>query len=350
MSFIKQYANDVLDFINCNIEHNDLFVKESKNMNCFLEQYYLYFLCKENDLCINTIHPDFFSEPKKNKKMFFNIPTEYNSFNHFLGNSKKLEIVNDFVKRKLLEYYPSYYTNIKNIFKDKIQFEFFSFNKSNKNLDMIKIRDCFIDKLSKSNLQLSNKLYLNFIDYWSCKYNLLQVDKNKNQRILDYEQVNHALNCSGDFLVKLSDNFIDIRKYELPWEMLYLTDRFENTDVISGEFNEISDKNLINPPIYCVFSYTPFESSISSFWITKLHAYILSRVLNKEFQPLSEIIIKVQALLLKNQENSYNKIKSLLLIFFNEISNYEIIDIQNIVNNAIGNESISYSSNKRKYN
>ena len=42
--------------------------------------------------------------------------------------------------------------------------------------------------------------------------------------------------------------------------------------------------------------------------MTNLHAYILSRVLNKEFQTISEIVNKVQALLSNKQDNSYQKI------------------------------------------
>jgi len=111
--------------------------------------------------------------------------------------------------------------------------------------------------------------------------------------------------------------------------------------MIANKLNEITEENLKKPPMYCVFTYTPFESSISSFWITNLHAYILSRVLNQEFQSISEVIEKVQTLLSNNQENSYHKIKSLLLIFLKEISYYEIIETKNYV------DSINATSNDR---
>lgn len=52
--------------------------------------------------------------------------------------------------------------------------------------------------------------------------------------------------------------------------------------------------------MYCVFT----ESSISSFWLTNLHAYILSRVLTQEFQTVLELVLKVQGLLSNKQENS----------------------------------------------
>jgi hypothetical protein len=123
--------------------------------------------------------------------------------------------------------------------------------------------------------------------------------------------------------------------------MLFLSDKFYNVGMITNKLNEITTENLKKPPMYCVFAYTPFESSISSFWITNLHAYILSRVLNQEFQSISEIIIKVQTLLSNNQENSYHKIKSLLLIFLKEISYYEIIETKNYV------DSINATNNNR---
>lgn len=340
VSFVKQYANDVLDFVNCNIEHKDLFVKESKNMNCFLEQYYLYFLCKENDLSFNTIHPDFFSEPEKNKKMFFNVPSEYNSFNHFLGNSKKLEIVNDFVKRKLLEYYPTYYTKIKACVTNN-SFEYYFFNKSNNCINIRSINNSFNDNLLKNSLKLSDELILDFNDFWEFKQELVQKSR-KSTITLSYSNVtNNTLNSSDNFSIKLNNNFLAIRKYKLPWDMLFLSDKFYNVGMIANKLNEITEENLKKPPMYCVFTYTPFESSISSFWITNLHAYILSRVLNQEFQSISEVIEKVQTLLSNNQENSYHKIKSLLLIFLKEISYYEIIETKNYV------DSINATSNDR---
>ena len=84
--------------------------------------------------------------------------------------------------------------------------------------------------------------------------------------------------------------------------------------------------------------------------MTNLHAYILSRVLNKEFQTISEIANKVQALLSNKQDNSYQKIKSLLLIFFKQISYYEIIETKNHVdstNATNNNNTITNVANQR---
>lgn len=333
VSFIKQYATDVLDFIKKNNIHIDLFITESKNMNCFIEQYYLFFLCSENDVNFDTIHPDFFSEPEKNKKMFFNIPSESNSFNHFLGNSKKLEIVNDFVKRKLLEHYPSHYEKIKSHLSNN-SFEYFYFNKLNARVDVNLIYESFSNNLLKNKLMLSNELCCDFKNFWEYKLELLCNNNKYETTIFKINENINTFSSDDEFSIKLNDNFISIRKFRLPWDMLFLSDKFYNVEMSINQLNEIAEENLKKPPMYCVFTYTPFESSISSFWLTNLHAYILSRVLTQEFQTISELVLKVQGLLSKNQENSYNKIKSLLLIFLKEIYYYEIIETKNHFDSA----------------
>lgn len=133
--------------------------------------------------------------------------------------------------------------------------------------------------------------------------------------------------------IRLNENFLSIKKYRLPWDSLFLSDKFSNIGANPIQLGKIAEENLTKPPMYCVFTYTPFESSISSFWIPNLHAYILSRVLTQEFQTISEITNKVQALLSNKRENSYQKTKSLLLIL-KEISYYEIIETKNHFDSA----------------
>lgn len=265
--------------------------------------------------------------------MFFNMPSVSNSFNHFLGNSKKLEIVNDFVKRKLLELYPSHYEKIKSYISNN-SFEYFYFNKLNNRVDISLISESFSNNLLKNNLVLSNELISDFNDFWEFKLKLLRNNNKSEATLFKPKEFRNTINSDDDFSIKLNENFISIRKYRLPWDMLFLSDKFYNVGMSINQLNEIADENLKKPPMYCVFTYTPFESSISSFWITNLHAYILHRVLNQEFQTISEIVVKVQSLLSKNQENSYHKIKSLLLIFFKEISYYEIIETKNHFDSA----------------
>lgn len=161
----------------------------------------------------------------------------------------------------------------------------------------------------KNNLKLSDELISDFNDFWEFKQELVQKCRKSTDSLSNSNQINNTLNSSDNFSIKLNNNFLSIRKYKLPWDMLFLSDKFYNVGMITNKLNEITTENLKKPPMYCVFTYTPFESSISSFWITNLHAYILSRVLNQEFQSISEIIIKVQTLLSNNQENSYHIIK-----------------------------------------
>lgn len=91
----------------------------------------------------------------------------------------------------------------------------------------------------------------------------------------------------------------------------------------------ITSYNLTRSSIYCIFSYTPFEKSISSLWITDLHAYIISKVLSKKFQPISEILVNTQKLLKPTETSNPERLKSLLFNFFKEISYYGIIEFKN---------------------
>jgi hypothetical protein len=352
VSFIKEYAKDVLEFIAMNIDYKDIFISEAKNVNCFLEQYYLYFLCKERDAFCETVHPSIFMEPEKNKNKYYDIPDVFNLFNHFLGNSKKTEIVNDFVKWKLLEFHQDFYYKIKKILNNNYSFEYYYINKKNSSVDLDAVNKNFDKNLAKFNLTLSDELMLEFNECWKLKLELLQRCNEIQTVNLTNVQKNNSLNSSDDFLVRLTNNFITIRKYRLPWDMLFLSDKYFNPEMSQGQLKQISESNLTKPSVYCVFSYTPFEPSISSFWITDINAYILSKVLSFEYQTLSDIISKIQILLSKESELSYEIIKNILIKFILKIKCYEIIETKtytdsiNVTDNDTTNVDVT---NERNY-
>ena len=241
------------------------------------------------------------------------------------------------------------YHSYKSILKNNT-FEYYYFNNLNDNINVNLINKNFQDNLFKSHLKLSDNLMDDFKDFWKFKHELLlKIHNSKNTS-------SNSISTSGislfteDFSIRLNDNFLSIKKYRLPWDSLFFSDKFYNIGANPIQLGKITEENLKSPPMYCVFTYTPFESSISTFWMTNLHAYILSRVLNKEFQTISEIANKVQALLSNKQDNSYQKIKSLLLIFFKQISYYEIIETKNHVdstNATNNNNTITNVANQR---
>jgi len=193
---------------------------------------------------------------------------------------------------------------------------------------------------------------LEFNECWKLKLELLQRCNEIQTVNLTNVQKNNSLNSSDDFLVRLTNNFITIRKYRLPWDMLFLSDKYFNPEMSQGQLKQISESNLTKPSVYCVFSYTPFEPSISSFWITDINAYILSKVLSFEYQTLSDIISKIQILLSKESELSYEIIKNILIKFILKIKCYEIIETKtytdsiNVTDNDTTNVDVT---NERNY-
>lgn len=126
------------------------------------------------------------------------------------------------------------------------------------------------------------------------------------------------------------------QRYMLMWDKILTADIMRESDL-----REIKEQNLRHPPVYCIFAYTPFEQSICSLWLTNLHAYIVSNVLTKEYQHISDIIVKVQKLLKESDSNSIEKIKTLFIKFLNELIIYEIIDIKadNSVDNTVADRN-----------
>lgn len=351
VSFIKEYAKNVLDFITLNSDCKDIFISESKNVNCFLEQYYLYFLCLDREIDYETIHPPVFMEPEKNKGKYYDTPNISNSFNHFLGNSKKTEITNDFVKCKLFEFQQNFYFEIKKAINGNYSFEYYHINKNNNSVDLDAVNVSFRKNLSRFNLLLSDELMFEFSECWKLKLQLLQSSKDTSLVDLISKQANQLSNLQDDPLIRLTNNFITIKKYKLPWDMLFLSDKFFNPAIDNELPRQISVSNLTKPPVYCVFSYTPFESSISSFWIEDINAYILSKVLTFEYQRLSDVILKIHVLLVNKSEFSHEKIKNIIIKFILKIKCYEIIETKTSADSdsITVNDTTTNVSKKRSY-
>ncbi|HOR40380.1 MAG TPA: hypothetical protein PLJ82_02335 [Paludibacteraceae bacterium] len=330
ISHITQYANNVINFVKSNINNIDLILLDSIDVNCFLEQYYLYYFCEKENISINTIHPEMYDDQFLNKTAFYFFPSDKMSFNHFLGNNKKNELINDYVKRKLNELYPAYYNKAqKNISNT---FEYYSFCKNNVNLNVANIKKVFINNLHKCNAKIQDDLLVDFESFWEFKYNLL----NQNYSFVKKRQNTFDIsNLCDESLIRLNDNFITINKYLFPWEDVFLSNKFTNE---INEFNHISEKKKMY--VYCIFFYTPFEGSIGTLWTTNLFAFILYKIINSDFQTISDLVTKLQSSLSKNSsesDNSYNKVKSFLLTFLEKINYYEIIDTKNDVNFSINN-------------
>lgn len=327
VEFIKKYAQDVIEFVSKNVD-NSCLLKKSQNSNCFLEQYYLYYLCKTNKIHYKTIHPNYYADTTKNKKMQFNIPNETNCFNHFLGNSKKLEIVNDYIKCKLQKYYPEYY-NIINRELTQITYEYYYFNKENSNLDIEYSVKNLIKRMSQYNLKLEESLIQEFRSYLQYKLHLLESTISDSHSTLSNSDCN-IISKFNNLQIRLSSNFIETKKYSLPWNLLFFSDEFFfSAKELPESIKKITRSNLTRPSIYSIFSYTPFEKSISSLWVTDLHAYIISKVLSSEFQSITDILVNTQKLLKPSETNNSEKLKTLLFIFFKEISYHGIIEFKN---------------------
>lgn len=328
IDFINCYANDVLDFVIKNLHMLDKFIPDAKSANCFLEQYYFYYLLNDLNIEFSTIHIDLLLEQIKGR--FYDIPSEENAFNHFLGFAKKSEIVVDFVINRLHKYYPDYYNIVNKVLTGHESYEYFYFHKDNNALCLEEIKSTFLKKLTQIDLQISENLLDNFTKYWNFKLDLMNKmkssDFNKNNIHLYSNKEVWFTQPEESLFVKLSGNCFSLGKFILPWDTVFLSDKYSTENEAIKESRIISENNIRSKPAYNLFFCTPFETSICCVWITEINAFIYQQVLTNEYLSLSEVIEKTMRLLKYKDEDARARVKSVLIEFLFNTNNYGIVE------------------------
>ena len=326
--FINRYANEVLDFVKKNLRTLKEFVPDAKSANCYLEQYYFYYFLYNEKVECSTIHIDLLSEQMKGR--FYDLPSEENTFNHFLGFAKKSEIVVDFVINRLHKYYPEYYNLICDILVGQESYEYYYFHRDNEVLCLNEIKETFLSRLAQTDLTISEYLLADFTEYWIFKLNLVKTLKEpsyKKENIRFYSDKQMWLTHPEDKLfVKLSNNCFSLGQYALPWDIVFLSDKYVTDNEKIKESGIISEDNIKTKPAYNLFYCTPFENSICSLWISDINAFIYQRVLTNDYLCLSDVINKTMNLLKHKDELARNRIKTVLIDFLFNMNNYGIIE------------------------
>lgn len=312
-NFIKKYAKQVQSFIKDNIDIiNNLFPLK-KDFNCFIEQYYFMYLVNKEQIKYDVIHPEIF--PHKTKDRFYDRVDQFYAFNHFLGFAKKNELVNDFVGRKLFEHYPSYYHKVISILKDYHSYEYYLFHRNN-TINIDQFEKVFLNKIKDVNLTIEDKLLDDFGRFWKIKSELLSHDKDHPKAISRFTPI--VKNIFSDYNdnalhFKYSNNFLKIDKFYMDWDTILLSEVYHVTDdktkrkgIISIGENELKSR-------YYIFFRTQFENIICSLSISNIQAFLFNNILKEDFKSLKSIIEDTMNLLSIKKEDSYRRLKAVLI-------------------------------------
>lgn len=327
--FSKQYSNNVFDFISSlDISEFDDYLN---SLNIFIEQYYVFHLCTQNNFTYNTIHPDVEDYRSNVKGGFFNQPDSNNSFNHFLGNSKRYEDINDYVVKKLKEYYPDDYKRIEEITAKNISIEYYHMCDKNKFIDLDKINFEFNKKLNKFNINISTQFNDDFNTFYKTKHSYL--DKISSNEYINIDKITILKkelwkdDNLNNFKIKFSNNVLGIKNYFYPWDLVFDNVKHDLTSYNLIPFLKLNDTTLETKNFYCVFHKAPFQKTIASFWVKDITAYIVTRILNNNYQSLDEIINQTEKLLKTKKDSNREYIKSILAELFLKLYNYGLIEI-----------------------
>ena len=319
LPFISEYANNALKYATKKSSNNKVFEDNKNDINCFIEQYYAYFLTKKMNIDYNVIHrPVRFKNETIGEGTDFNLWDKNIGFSHFLGQSKLNYHVADFVARELYNNYPSYYRLVHNLFKDGHKKEFF-FSKENKELNIEYLYTDLMSRLQNSHYILEGKLKKNYMQYLQDSKNLfLETVDSFGSPIASEKNPLPMKDWKLSTKFRLNGNFICINRYMCPWSEMYKAQRFAYKEFIVKEEDITYEK-------YCMFILTPFHRSMASIWVNEITAYLIKKVLSTNDTSMEEIWNKMNLLVKGNQKISLNIISLLL----KTISENNIIDISN---------------------
>lgn len=327
LKFSKYYYNEVFNLL----QHIQISkISDLTYINILLEQNLIYYLSEKLQISHKTIHPDIEKDFNKNyKKIFFNIPSSEFMFNHFLGGSKKLESVNNYVCEELFINFPEYYNKLKNLISKDYQCEYYYVTKQNIEFDSERIKNDLINKLSKYGLMLYSKYKEDFTIFFNNKYFLLdKIDSIKNifkphsKKKLNLLFANEPSKIS----IRFSNNFLMIKNYFHPWDVFFNNTMNDLTESNSEQFKKVIDSSF-NKPYYCIFYYTPFSGSIATYWVKDIGAFLMAKIISKEYKTF-EIIIFEFSKLIKNSSKDNNYLKKILVNLITKLYNYGFLEVQ----------------------
>lgn len=301
LNFIKRYSNNVLDFVKQQYLVSATFHNNHKDINCFLEQYYLLYLCRAQGEETYTIHtPADLNDNKTLAECAYNYPGKQAGFNHFLGSSKKQELMVDYVKHELHSTYPEYYNLIHNEFRASDTKDIY-FNITNKKLNIEKLYSDLMLKLKKANITFNEEIATEYRQFLDCKKNCFNFIPKQNSYFsrLTNEQLK---NINYSTKIKLNDCFVACKKYSIPWDELSKAEK-----ITKSSFPRVVTKEELhtNRP-YAVFMLTPFEHSVYTIFMDEICAYILQNILKKDYLTIHDVAEKIN-LLLKDRVKSVEK-------------------------------------------
>lgn len=318
MSFIKNYAKNAIEFAQKNSSKQS-FVDNKQDINCFVEQYYMLYLCNKNSISYSTLHtPADMSDVMLSTKCTYNYPTKQLGFNHFLGASKKQELMCDYVKHELFTNHRSYYDQIHQIYSDTLMSKHY-FNIKNKSLSILEIHQNLIARLREKNVILDDELENEYLAFLQYKQKCLSHADGLSS-VCERKDYSYIRNINERTQVCLNDCYIDCLYYTLPWDEINKTD-----DIIKESSITYYKKDSIkNTRHYALFMYTPFDHSIYTVFTNNICAYIVQNVLTREFQSISSVANGINKLL-RTENKSYDKTLEFAINMISKLNTYGII-------------------------
>lgn len=318
ISFIKDYSTHALEFSIAN-SNKQSFVTNKQDINCFVEQYYMLYLCNKNGINYSTLHtPADMNDIMLSSKCTYNYPTKQSGFNHFLGASKRQELMCDYVKHELFLNHRSYYELIHDIYGDN-SMSLHYFNTKNKQLSIQNIHHDMIARLKDKNVILDKELEREYLEFLQYKQKCLShadglISECDRKDFLYITKINEKTQ------VCLNDCYIDCLYYTLPWDEIYKTD-----DIIKESQVTIYKKDSVNSSRhYALFLYTPFDHSLYTVFINNICAYVIQNVLKREIQTVSSVANGINRLL-RSESKSYEKALEFAISIISKLNTYGII-------------------------
>lgn len=147
LQIIRDYSQHSLEYALLN-RTNPIFEANRTNINCFIEQYYAYYMVRKSSISEAAIHnPARYEIKKKEEIADFNLCEKSVGFSHYLGKSKQNYYVIDFIHKELSKNFRNDYERIHQYLKNgRCKKNYFA-----RVNDKININDLYEDLITRLN-------------------------------------------------------------------------------------------------------------------------------------------------------------------------------------------------------
>ena len=321
LQIIRDYSQHSLEYALLN-RTNPIFEANRTNINCFIEQYYAYYMVRKSSISEAAIHnPARYEIKKKEEIADFNLCEKSVGFSHYLGKSKQNYYVIDFIHKELSKNFRNDYERIHQYLKNgRCKKNYFA--RVNDKININDLYEDLITRLNKCHYYIDDELKEDYKQYLRDRLFLLNKKLSNNSLpISTPSEVLTMRDLTYRTKVRLNDNFLLIKKYLCPWSEMYKAENFVYKEKIITK-----DDINIKYPTYCIYALLPSEQSLPSVWVDNITAYFIYKVLSKEYQAIEIIQEKLNRLL--KDDNQTLPLKYIINLL-GTVNKYKILDFSN---------------------